>query len=45
MKKWFFSHGENTQKLSMKELKNKLESSLAHNGFGDKDITGSDSIL
>lgn len=45
VKKWFFSHGGNTQKLSMKDLKNKLESSLAHNGFGDKDITGSDSIL
>lgn len=45
VKKWFFAHGGNTQKLSMKDLKKKLESSLAHNGFGDKDITGSDSIL
>lgn len=45
VKKWFFSHGGNTQELSIKDLGKKLESSLAHNGFGDKDITGKDSIL
>jgi hypothetical protein len=45
VKKWFFSHGGNTQRLSIKDLRKKLESSLAHNGFGDKDITGADSIL
>jgi hypothetical protein len=45
VKKWFFSHGGNTQKLSIKDLDKKLANSLAHNGFGDKDITGADSIL
>ena len=45
VKKWFFSHGGNTQQLSIKDLNKKLEGSLAHNGFGDKDITGKDSIL
>ncbi len=45
IKKWFFSHGGNTQKLSIKDLGNKLENGHDHNGFGDNDITGSDSIL
>jgi hypothetical protein len=45
VKKWFFSHGGNTQRLSIDDLKKKLEKSLAHNGYGDKDITGNDSIL
>lgn len=45
VKKWFFSHGGNTQQMSIKDLKKKLENSIAHNGFGDKDITGKDSIL
>ena len=45
VKKWFFCHAGNTQKLSIKDLGNKLEKSLSNNGFGDKDITGNDSIL
>jgi len=45
VKKWFFAHGGNTQQLSIVDLKKKLEGSLAHNGFGDKDITGKESIL
>ncbi|HEY8073513.1 MAG TPA: metallophosphoesterase, partial [Labilithrix sp.] len=45
VKKWFFSHAGNSQKLSMKDLEKKLEDSLDHNGWDDKDITGNDSIL
>ena len=45
VKKWFFSHAGNTQQLSIKDLSKKLEKSLTHNGFGDKDITGNNSIL
>lgn len=45
VKKWFFAHGGNTQRLSIAELNAKLEKSIARNGFGDKDITGQDSIL
>ena len=45
VKKWFFSHGGNSQQLSVKDLQKKLEDSVDHNGYGDKDITGNDSIL
>lgn len=45
VKKWFFAHGGNTQRLSLKDLSKKLESSIAHHGFGDQDLTGKDSIL
>jgi hypothetical protein len=45
IKKWFFSHAGNTQRLSVGDLEEKLESSLDHNGFGDHDITGKNSIL
>jgi Calcineurin-like phosphoesterase len=45
VKKWFFAHGGNTQRLSLTDLKKKLETSIANNGFGDKDVTGNDSIL
>jgi hypothetical protein len=45
VKKWFFAHGGNTQQMSIKDLKKKLENSIANNGFGDKDITGKGSIL
>lgn len=45
VKKWFFAHGGNTQQMSLKDLNKKLANSIAHNGFGDKDITGNDSIL
>jgi hypothetical protein len=42
---WFFSHGGNTQKLSLDKLARKLRRSVDHHGFGDKDITGKHSIL
>jgi hypothetical protein len=45
VKKWFFAHGGNTQRMSIKDLNKKLQNSIANNGFGDKDITGKDSIL
>ena len=45
VKKWFFAHGGNTQRMALKDLRKKLESSITYNGFGDKDVTGSDSIL
>ena len=45
VKKWFFAHGGNTQRLSIAELDEKLRNSLVHKGFGDQDITGNDSIL
>jgi hypothetical protein len=45
VKKWFFAHGGNTQRLSLADLRKKLEKSIAKNGYGDKDITGDDSIL
>lgn len=45
VKKWFFAHGGNTQRMSIKDLDKKLATSIARNGFGDKDITGADSIL
>ncbi len=45
VKKWFFSHGGNSQRLSIKDLSKKLQDSVDHNGYGDKDITGNDSIL
>ncbi len=45
IKKWFFSHSGNTQKMSIKDLGKKLENGLDHNGFGDNDITGNESIL
>ena len=45
VKKWFFAHGGNTQRLSLKDLRKKLESSIAKNGYGDKDVIGNDSIL
>ena len=45
IKKWFFAHAGNTQKLSVKDFEHKLQHSLDHNGFGDSDITGNDSIL
>lgn len=45
VKKWFFAHGGNTQRLSIADLRKKLENSIAHHGYGDKDITGEDSIL
>lgn len=45
VKKWFFAHGGNTQRLSIADLDAKLAKSIARKGFGDKDITGKDSIL
>jgi Calcineurin-like phosphoesterase len=42
---WFFAHGGNTQELSLNILAKKLQSSVDRNGYGDKDITGSNSIL
>jgi hypothetical protein len=45
VKKWFFAHGGNTQQLSIKDLSKKLEDGVDGNGYGDKHITGSDSIL
>lgn len=45
VKKWFFAHGGNTQGLSLADLRKKLESSIAKNGFADGDVTGADSIL
>jgi len=43
--KWFFSHGGNTNGKSFADLNKKLSNSLDHNGWGDRDITGSQSIL
>lgn len=43
--KWFFAHGGNTDGKSFTDLNKKLANSLDHNGWGDRDITGSDSIL
>ncbi|AKU93687.1 serine-threonine protein phosphatase [Labilithrix luteola] len=43
--KWFFSHGGNTSQNSIKDLEKTLEKGLTKTGFGDKDITGNDSIL
>jgi hypothetical protein len=45
VKKWFFSHGGNTQRLSIKDLGQKLQHSVDHNGYADQDITGANSIL
>lgn len=46
IKKWFFSHGGNTGGDSIDKLEKRFESALdGKNGFGDKDITGGDSIL
>lgn len=45
VKKWFFAHGGNTQRMALEDLRKKLEGSITHNGFGDKEVTGNDSIL
>ena len=45
VKKWFFAHGGNTKGKSLAELREKLESSIRKNGFGDDDIIGNDSLL
>ena len=45
VKKWFFSHSGNTNGLSIKDLEKKLEHAIDSNGYGDKEITGNDSIL
>jgi len=45
IKKWFFAHGGNTQKMSIGELEEKLERSIDHHGYDDKDVTGGDSLL
>jgi hypothetical protein len=45
VKKWFFSHAGNTQKLSMKDLAKSLQDGIAHHGFAANEITGKDSIL
>ena len=46
IKKWFFSHGGNTDGDGIAKLEKRFESALdGKNGFGDKDITGNDSIL
>jgi hypothetical protein len=43
--KWFFAHGGNTQQLSLQKLSQKLQNSVDRHGYGDKDITGADSLL
>lgn len=45
IKKWFFSHGGNSQEMSAKDLGKKLQRSIKNNGYKDKDITDDDSIL
>ena len=45
VKKWFFAHGGNTGGRSLADLRDKLERSIAKNGFGDDDIIGGDSLL
>ncbi len=45
VKKWFFAHGGNTQRLSVGDLNLKLQRSLESKGFAHKDIIGDDSIL
>lgn len=45
VKKWFFAHGGNTGGRSLADLRDKLERSLAKNGFSDDDIIGGDSLL
>jgi hypothetical protein len=45
IKKWFFAHGGNPQRLSVADLEAKLERSIDHHGYDDQDITGEDSIL
>lgn len=45
IKQWFFSHGGNTDGLSLKDLDKRLRKSIDSSGFGDKDITGDKSIL
>ena len=45
VKKWFFAHGGNTDGKSLAELRDKLERSIAKNGFGDDDIIGDHSLL
>ncbi len=45
VKKWFFAHGGNTGGRSLADLRDKLERSIAKNGFGDDDIIGNDSLL
>jgi len=45
VKKWFFAHAGDTHGKSLAELRDKLQSSIVKNGFGDDDIIGSGSIL
>jgi hypothetical protein len=45
IKKWFFSHSGNTKGRSIKHLMAQLQSGLDEHGFGDKELTGDNSIL
>lgn len=45
VKKWFFAHGGNTGGRTLADLRDKLERSIAKNGFSDDDIIGGDSLL
>lgn len=45
IKKWFFAHGGNTAGDSIDQLEKRLSHSVDKNGYGDKDVTGKDSIL
>ena len=45
IKKWFFAHSGNTAGDSLPSLEKRLRHSIDNNGYGDKDITGNDSIL
>lgn len=45
IKKWFFSHGGNTEGDTMEELRTRLQKGFEKDGFGSKHITGKDSIL
>jgi hypothetical protein len=46
VKKWFFSHGGNTDGDSLKKVAKRLQDGVdGSKGFGDKDVTGNDSIL
>jgi hypothetical protein len=45
IKKWFFAHGGNTDGESVAQLEKRLVRAVDSNGYGDKDIAGSNSIL
>src|SRR5262249_49011912 len=45
IKKWFFSHGGNTDGQSIEDLAKRLRKAVDQHGYGDGDITRNHSIL